>query len=809
MTAAFWWEQPAWLVLVAVGACALAAYVRFQPATTDAQPRNWTRLAAGAVGGACAAALGAWLISTRTSGGSALLGVMALASACLLTNVLYRRQADRLGAPARVGLVTLRCFSWIVLLVLLARPAWDWESVAWQKPLLVVLLDQSDSMSIADRDGQQTEATRAETANAALRRAREAIGRLDELYELRLRAVGTGGDALSAWEVAPGAPISALAVTLREASALRSRHGAPPAAVVLVSDGADNVSPAGELRRVAAELARQGTALLAVGVGPAPGRMPLVELEPLVVPARLGVRDRLRVPVSARVQGCVGASITLELLWDDTSIDSRTRVIDYEIQHVGDDFDVVPPEPGLHRLTARITLPRELGGTTFQTSTVVDVRDEGVRVLWLEGTPRVEATFAARALAGQPRLELTRRFTLSESNSESTDWSDYDVVVLGDIPTTLSDGALRALNEAVTAHGVGLLLVGGRGFFNDSSFESDAFATVSPTTLVHDEFGLAGPIEFVPTAAGLHHPILLGAADSMKDAAAAGGGWGALPPLGGAALLGEPKPVAVVLAEDGRHHPLLVAQEAGRGRCVAAAWESTWPWALASDEGTAVHRHLWRQLIEWLANRRPQAWVLADQPEYSAASLASAQQQIIVRAGISGLADDGAAWKTNVAARLVLTNGDERTELALERRGDQWVAELTGDTVGRTLLSPGRHELEFSVRPAELTPEHRAEALEARSAFTIVETQLEHRAPTANLRLLRAAAEETVAHGGAYRDVRELPDLLANLARTDRRQQVWTRQRYAAAGREPWTMLVALVVLLSVEWGVRKRVGLA
>ena len=116
------------------------------------------------------------------------------------------------------------------------------------RALLVVLLDQSDSMSIADRDGRHSAVTRAEAANAALQRARTAIERLEDLHELRLRGTGADHDVLSSWIITPGAPVSALAAAVREAGAMRSLHGSPPAAIVLVSDGADNVSPAHSAR---------------------------------------------------------------------------------------------------------------------------------------------------------------------------------------------------------------------------------------------------------------------------------------------------------------------------------------------------------------------------------------------------------------------------------------------------------------------------------------------------------------------------------------------------------------------------------
>ena len=79
-----------------------------------------------------------------------------------------------------------------------------------------------------------------------------------------------------------------------------------------------------------------------------------------------------------------------------------------------------------------------------------------------------------------------------------------------------------------------------------------------------------------------------------------------LPPLDGANRIerSELKPNAQVLAEadDAQKHPLLIAGQAGEGRVLAFAGDSTWRWQMGGF-GEA-HRRFWRQSMCCGSRRR-------------------------------------------------------------------------------------------------------------------------------------------------------------------------------------------------------------
>lgn len=750
-----------------------------------------------------------------------LLGVLAVVAGAWLATELYQRES--LSAARRRLLVLVRICAWMVLLVILGQPACERTVVTWDKPVLAVLLDHSESMGIVD-PGTTAAAgkSRAALVNEALAAASDPIDRLAQLYDVRLLRIGARPEPATSWNIQPVAPLTGVAAALRAARELRAAPGRPPPTVLLISDGAENMADAAAVRRLAEDLASQRTALWAVGVGPEPGQTPLVELDPLIVPPRVGVRDLVHVSVSGRVRGCCGQVLQIEVLWNDQVAERTALDMDYDVEHLQRDYELVPPGPGMHRLTARVTLPEVFGGQPFMTSAVIDVGTAQVRVLYLERVPHFESRFAMQAWQGDRLFDVTRCSLLDGEHALDGDAiaeliHGYDVVVMGRLGSRIPTAAAAALADAVIRRGVGLLLSGGTELLNSADFVNTELARLCPVHLSDRQFGLVGRPRFVPTAAGLRHPALQRVATGETGAeqhtpADERAIWDALPPLGGAAACGKPKPAAVVLAVDADERPLLAAQEVGRGRCLVAAWESTWPWALVSDEGQRLHERLWRQMVGWLANRRPRAWVVTDEAEYALTALGAGDRRVRIHAGMSGLEQaPGDGGEMALEAALVLRPVSDEIEedgsmpVPLRRIVGGWTAELP-DWAGQIPVLPeGRYELTFTVTEPEGTdPVHAA-----RTLFSVVARNVERRAPTANLPLLKAVAQRTATCGGRYVGLAGLPGMLAELARTDLRRKVLTPVRYDLTAQDPWGLLAWLVLLLGLEWIIRKRSGLS
>lgn len=856
MTGSFVLLRPGWLAvcitLIAGYAAILRASRKHRTAGVEAASvvRGMSGVTACVLG---VAATTWWLAYVHSAVGYALLLMGGMLAAACATVESYRRVLSSEGILLRILLVGGRTSAWVLLLILAGRPAWDWIAVEWRKPRLSVLLDDSLSMSIDDAaltgtpvgfsttsqptSGPATSMaatrtaarpirsgarglSRAEIVNDQIRRLRGEIGKLAKYFDVHVSGLGPKATRLGAgrrandeWLIEPSRQLTSLAAGIERAANLGANPSSRPHGVLVISDGAENVDGESGVRKIASRLAEAGVALYAVGAGPRASEVRSVEIDPLNLPARIGMHDRLNIQVRARLRGYAGGVATVEVSWADETVGSKAVRLDQPMFRLTSDFEASPPAPGFHRLTARITLGPAFGAESFETHALIEVTQGRTRVLMLEATPRTETAFVTRALLGDERFELTRKFLPrkpggleSEASIPAEMWDDYDVVLLGSVPRwRLTRRSLMGLLDAVDTRGVGLLLAGGRQLFNDGRFAGTPLEDASPAAFLRtDEIDRWRP-RFVPTETGLTHPLMRQSGDPAANADL----WRRIPRLAGAADISELKPLATVLADDGAGRPLLATLDYGKGRCVAAAWESTWGWALRSKEGSKLHRTFWRQLAAWLANRRPRAWVTPDELVYPVLALESGQKQVRVRAGVTGLEDvpagsadasDKTASRPSSGGALrpkltALDPAGNKTPVRLQREGEVWVAELR-PTV------PGDYELHFTAGLVD------GEKLEASSRFTVARFDLEHKTPTANLALLREAAEMTAEQGGRFVRIEALESLLSDLARDDRRTRIERPMLFDPVDRGRWFWLVMMVALLGLEWMLRKRAGL-
>lgn len=329
-----------------------------------------------------------------------------------------------------------------------------------------------------------------------------------------------------------------------------------------------------------------------------------------------------------------------------------------------------------------MALPQALGGAAYSQSCWIEVRDDRVRVLHLEARPRTEIGFLTRALAGAD-LELERRLIEAGADAAAPDWTAFDVVILGEVSRLrLPARWFDTLGHAVVENDVGLLACGGPEFFAGGGAGRTLLADALPVAFERSQPREDERVGVRVVSDHATHTLLGALAASVAKATSPPAGGAAepaaltdelvrvvdaLPPTPIGARLGRPKPLAVELLRTASGSPLLVAQESGGGRCLAAAWSVTWPWALASKEGLAFQQSLWREMVRWLANRRPQAWVATDQPVYASEALRAGQQEIRIRAGVANLdpSHDAAA---RLPADPGVAGGDERTETSLVLR---------------------------------------------------------------------------------------------------------------------------------------------
>jgi hypothetical protein len=381
-------------------------------------------------------------------------------------------------------------------------------------------------------------------------------------------------------------------------------------------------------------------------------------------------------------------------------------------------------------------------------------------------------------------------------SSIEPDWFEperFDVYIIGSVPARLfGNNLLEKLAQRVE-QGAGLLMTGGTLSFGPGGYADTALADLLPVRMQRTELQNGDqidpslhydePLQMLPTAQGVQHFVMR--IDSPDKNMAR---WKALPPLDGGNRFNDLKSGAVVLAEsaEGRH-PLLVAQQYGRGRVMAFAGDSTYLWYLARPKHEE-HQRFWQQVVQWLAHKDQQGdesiWLKLDarrfrvgQPVGLTFGARDAEKRPI----------DDADFKIEVTGP-----GDAKQNVLPQRSGVDYVARFL------ETAQPGEYRVRVEAEKAG-----QSIGVPAEARFIVYEQDLELHNPAADFTLLDEISRIT---GGVTVPPEELGAHLRRLAQQGLDVEVTEIKRVSLW--DNWPVLVAFALALSGEWYLRKRRGL-
>jgi uncharacterized membrane protein len=755
-------------------------------------------------------------------------------AAVLVALVWLRPRFGELNRKRWAAIVALRLMVILLTLLAMLRPELVYTKVTPQRAALMLLVDSSRSMQVADSLG---DATRWDSVKSLLATAADDLLKLGESWDVaayRFDADTSPIDISNGQLDLPSTPAgeqTALGAALNDA--LDRQPSGRVLGMLLLSDGAQraiaprDLPPQVAARRMVAENIPLYTFTLGKSGGSERADLAIDDLvtnETIFAEAPTEVRGRLR------VQGFANQRVPVQLLWE--SADGMQVVDTVQIDTGNEDRAVpvvlrhTPTTPGEYKVTVRVE-PRdgELVTTNNEAGTFVAVRKGGVNVLYLVGAKRVgggpgpEQRFVRAALAQSPDIVVERR--LVNYQPAELDLGDLfrrgkiDVVILDDVDArALGYESWQALADRVRA-GTGLMMTGGYHSFGPGGHRETPLADVLPVDFgpaqrqnfgepLRSDVHLAGPVRMRPaTPVGAGHPIMqlegsglrVQGSDSnsnLNPESRALNPWTELPPLDGANLIDrrELKRNASVLAEadDDARHPLLVAGQSGDGRTLAFAGDTTWRWQLQGF-GEA-HRRFWRQCVLWLAKKDEQTegrvWI----------RLAGRRVLRGTRVDFTLGAEDTQGEPVDTARFDVVVATPSGDELAVRptKSGDGWAA------IFRDTATPGDYRIQATARDGE------QELGTAEARFLVPDQDIELDRPAAEPSLMAQLAEMTAAAGGQALAPEELPALLARLAAQPPKleEEVIAKRTYW----DTWPFFLVFVGLLGAEWFLRKRWGL-
>ncbi|HOJ73943.1 MAG TPA: hypothetical protein PLQ89_16170 [Phycisphaerae bacterium] len=726
----------------------------------------------------------------------------------------------RMARPVWVLIVSLMSTGLALVLIVLLNPTWiDPVDPPQGKPLLTIVVDDSASMAVKDagETGTRFDIAR-RTANQL---ARDLAGR----FEVRLRSFAAEVAPTETSELdarKPEGPLTDL--TAAVAGSVEADRPAGQA-VVLISDGIHNAGGGTRELRAAIRAARAAGAPVythALGRADVPD---VFDLEAEIRSPRQLAYVGQQVPITVRVRerGGPGGNVEVTLLHDGQPVETRTVTL--PPSGVAEaEFKVGRDAPGIYRYEARVQpRPGELIAINNTAVQFLEVVNEPIRVLLLEGKPYWDGKFLMRTLAADPVVALDSVVRMAEGrylrraldpvpatqpeadSARDERWKvipsatdiladpqaleAYQIVVLGrDTQLFLNDTALTNLRRWISRQGGSLVCYRG-----------------SPAVQIGRKLAQILPVEWAEGTESRFHVQLTEEGESLRwlgdlDGRLDGGTLAALPTLATASRVQKPRPLATVLAtagksSDGQTWPVITSQNYGTGKIVVIEGAGMWRWAFLPpqhQEHGAVYGTLWQSLMRWLVS----------------GTALRPGQEVDLRCDRVLFESSEVAWATLLLSETALGRGVPSVELFVVGEDNaigSFTPSAAGDDPGVFRVSfgplpPGQYEVRVAETPGV---ESVAWALPPFARFDVrapVREQLELAARPDLMSLIAHESGGAVLTTGSAREVLDAFEQFRRQTQPERVRKIpaWDR----------WYVLVGVLGVWATAWGVRRRAGL-
>ena len=572
-------------------------------------------------------------------------------------------------------------------------------------------------------------------------------------------------------------------------------------------------------------------------------------------PESLATRDRMLLKAHVKLDGLAGRDVKVSLVDGDKTVDSRTERVPNDsyraIAELGDE----PATPGLHHYRVEVQkFEGEVLASNNQYPITVNVTDERIKLLLIDGRPRWEFRYLKNLFAGRDRTVRLQYVLLEpdriegvpqppkvaasasrpiddvEANlppKDEAEWMKFDVIILGDVaPKYLGPDEQRILQKFVADRGGTLIVVSGP-LYMPHAYGGTPLAEVLPVVFKkEDKAVMAGPeknFRIALTAEGRESVIMRQGASIEASQEI----WDAVPDIYWRHPIMHAKEGATVLAyalppsppdflpkkaaagaepaepagdaamrqrrEFERENALIAYHSAAMGQVMFMAFDHTW--RLRYRTGDTYHHRFWGQVLRWAtANKLPAGTetvrIGTDRSRYSP------EMPVRVRARIAKkdytpITSDDVAVNVFAGDQLVL----HRKLQYLENSPGTYAAE-----VGELPSGNYRLELDAPAAKAVLAAENAAKVT---TEFSVEPSASAEQAELASDRgLMTRLAGLT---GGGVSDPTHADRILSSLGKPTEVQ----RESREYVLWDSWPLLIVMILVATVEWLLRKKVGLA
>lgn len=602
-------------------------------------------------------------------------------------------------------------------------------------------------------------------------------------------------------------------IAVQDATTDELELSTPPAnsAIVLITDGQHNKGPSPI--QTARILGSQGVPFYCFSIGATEEAQDLAVLD-LDYPDLVFQKDRVRGAMTVRDRMKAGQPFVAEIrngdevLWQEQlltmDIPERRIEFDFAIDDLVEKLnEQLSSDVKLHTLPLNLQASiAPLANESETSNNDMEMRlaaiTEGHRLLILDGRSRWETRYLRNAFerdeqwsvntiiagASTDIPELPRGDQDGQFPPDRDALFEYDMIVFGEIaPELFEPHEFDWLREFVEVKGGGIVFIDGQRR-KLQNLSEQSLATLLPIEWLPDE------IATKPNSLQLTESGSRAAALKLKpDVETNKEFWTQLPPphnlIAVKALPGAEVLVETTVGEQQR--PVMVTRNYGAGKVLYLSTDETWRWRYkAADEW---HQRVWNQLAKYVM---PRPFAVSD--EFVSVDTGAVSYDfgdaVDVRVRLMGL--DGRP-ATNATADALLWK-DDRLVSTITLNPDPDVPGIyRGKTGG---LVQGDYQV--SVRASGYSES----ALKARGQFVVQAPDSGEMSTTsANESLLQQMADASSGRFLREEEMGKLPDLLSPLSNgrvVESTTLLW----------QSYWWFAAIVILLTIEWILRKRAGL-
>ncbi len=726
-----------------------------------------------------------WSNISFTLDGSVGLLLFLILVALLFSLYLYSQTTPVVSRFLRLFLFCLRSLAFIVLLTLLFHPVLSLHRNFTQKPDIAVLIDKSGSLQIVDASHPRSEIVENMLKNSFWTELQHNFNLHFELFSDEVDTTfsltlldslhfdGAGTDIAKALEVSKNRLLDQFYC-----------------AAIIISDGIYNV---GENPEFLAQ--RYGVPIYTIGVGDAREKKDVI-LARVVSNDVVYVNNRVPVDISLSQVGFTGERVQVFLKQGSEVLDQQmiTLAADNQEQHLQLFYTAI--KTGFQKY--QVEIPGLAGEFTLRNnhrSFVVKVLESKIQILLLAGEPSTDYKFITRALQSDENIQLTTLVQRSDNGFyyrpplDKILNSSPQVIVFLDFPReSLPPAVNQFLNENLIQKKAALFFIQGSEV-NIAALRN--FANILPFDL-RPIPSSPREVTVAPVLYGEELPLVMLTDDRLQNQKI----WSDLPPVVTYLNNYTPFPDARVLLQiqpgqsnlplaDNYRKPILLARNLGEQKSLAFLAHGLWRWDLmmwgVGKTNDALLTFLQRA-IRWLITREElrRVRIITDKFIYRSGEQVFFQAQVYT--------DDYQPVE------------DAEVDVRMTRQKDQYPLRLepTGN---------GKYQAQFRIFQGG-DYEFKGEAKRGdqffgadSGKFSVGEHDIEFQQTRMNEPLLQKMAQLS---GGVYYTPANFQQL-ANQLPTEKRQ----RQRVSDINLwNEWLVLALFLVLLALEWTIRRRRGM-